>query len=89
VLTALSSAESGLPVYTTGGVFAAGDLILRSFRDRLAVYSPHSTVRPAQFTPAVGALLLALRSAGATLSNTLLERLRATLPPQAAMKQHS
>jgi N-acetylglucosamine kinase-like BadF-type ATPase len=88
VVNALDDTHTGMNVYTTGGVFAAGDLILGRFREQIMRISPTSRVLPARFAPAVGALLLALRSAGIALDTPLLERIAAGLPPQAQLKGH-
>jgi N-acetylglucosamine kinase-like BadF-type ATPase len=86
VLAALGYDEVGMTIYTTGGVFAAGEYILSSFRERLRRESPLSRVSAARFTPAVGALLLALEMAGVPLDAPLLSRIESSLPPNARTK---
>jgi glucosamine kinase len=78
---------SGMAVYTTGGVFRAGEWVLSPFRETIHVQSPASTITEAAFGPAVGALLLALRAAGSPLDSALLERVRASAPDSAISKQ--
>jgi N-acetylglucosamine kinase-like BadF-type ATPase len=69
-LTALGAirqlCESGAPVdvYLTGGVFAAGAIVLDSFRAALHDGWPGAQLREPRFPPVVGALILAARSVG-------------------------
>ena len=49
----------GMDIYTTGGVFNAGEWVLLPFREDIHEESPSSTVSPAAFSPIIGALLLA------------------------------
>ncbi|MFQ3567878.1 MAG: BadF/BadG/BcrA/BcrD ATPase family protein [Aggregatilineales bacterium] len=86
VLDQLGQREAGMPIYPTGGVFRAGSLILDPFRARVGAASPTSTVREPALGPAAGALLLALRAAGVTITDMLVERIQRTLPREAAQK---
>lgn len=87
VIAHLESRESGLTVYPTGGVFQAGDLILTPFRARITALSPASELVMPAFSPAVGALLLALRMAGNPLDEPCIQRISESLPPQAHIKR--
>lgn len=87
VIARLGQRESGMSVYHTGGVFRAGDLILNPLRAALEQHSPASQVLAPAFSPAVGAVLLALRAAGVELSAALIENIKRTLPAQALIKQ--
>jgi N-acetylglucosamine kinase-like BadF-type ATPase len=87
VIERLDRLESGQPVYHTGGVFRAGALILDSFGARIAARSPKSSVHAAAFSPAVGALLLALRAAGVELTPPVIDQVRRTLPADAVLKR--
>ena len=51
-------------VYTAGGVFDAGELVLAPFRHTVQAAVPEATLFPATYPPMVGALLLARRAAG-------------------------
>lgn len=77
----------GMAVYTTGGVFRAGEWVLGSFRAAIHAQSPSSTTADAAFSPAVGALLLALKAAGTALDSAVLDRIRASAPASALSKQ--
>lgn len=66
------------PVYPTGGVFAAGEVILAPFSDRLHELAPLARVTAPVLAPLGGALTIALEAAGA-LSPGPVQRLRSTL----------
>ncbi len=87
VVARLGQTDSGQPIYHTGGVFRAGDLILKRFEATITAKSPRSSVQAAAFSPSVGALLLALRSAGVELTPTVIEQVRRTLPEDALLKR--
>ena len=87
VIERLDRLEPGQPIYHTGGVFRAGALILDSFGTAIASRSPKSTVQAAAFSPAVGALLLALRAAGVELTSSVIDQVRRTLPADALLKR--
>ncbi|HVU10036.1 MAG TPA: BadF/BadG/BcrA/BcrD ATPase family protein [Phototrophicaceae bacterium] len=87
VIARLGQLEPGQPIYHTGGVFRAGDLILKRFEATIAAKSPNSSVHAAAFSPSVGALLLALRAAGVELTPAVIERVRRTLPQDALLKR--
>lgn len=82
----LGVVETGITVYTTGGVFSAGDLILTSLRETVLAASPSSTIQHAHFNPATGAVLLALKAANIELSVQVIANMRATQPAAAIAK---
>lgn len=85
VAARLGGPAAGLTtVYPTGGVFKAGELVAAAFRE--AVEAGALRVEPAAFSPAVGALLLALQTAGRALDEATLAAVRATLPAAAIAK---
>jgi glucosamine kinase len=86
VIVRLGRLETGLPIYHTGGVFHAGSLILDDFGAAVAARSPNSAVNAPAFSPAVGALLLALRAAGVELNTPIIDQVRRTLPADARLK---
>jgi hypothetical protein len=83
----LESIDAGMDVYTTGGVFKAGELVLDPMRAALLIASKNSSVHEAAFTPIIGSLLLALQSAGAKISEDMIDTIRRTLP-QSAISKH-
>ncbi len=87
VIEKLEMLESGMAVYTTGGVFGAGEFVLAPFREALHSRSPASTVRDAAFSPIIGALLLALKAAGTALDDEVLRTIRGSAPEAAISKQ--
>jgi N-acetylglucosamine kinase-like BadF-type ATPase len=85
VIERLGVAETVIMVYTTGGVFRAGDYVLKPFREALA--SQAIIVREAAFSPVVGALFMALNDAGTALTPEVIELIQMTLPAAAVSKQ--
>ncbi len=86
VLRRLGMLEAGLSVYTTGGVFGAGEWIAEPFRTAVAAASPRTEVRPAAFAPVIGALLLARQQAGQPITDDTIELIQTTLPALARSK---
>lgn len=86
VIRQLEQVEAGMMVYPTGGVFRAGDLVLDPLRAFLRQHSSASQVSLPAFSPAVGALLLALQAAGSQLDEGCFARITASLPRQAVLK---
>jgi N-acetylglucosamine kinase-like BadF-type ATPase len=89
VIARLGQLDTGQHIYYTGGVFGAGTLILDTFKAGITSHSPKSAVHAATFSPAVGALLLALRASGVDLSSPVLEQVRRTMPAVAHLKQQA
>lgn len=87
VIVRLGRLEAGLPIYYTGGVFQAGTLILDAFGVAVASRSPHSSIHAPAFSPAVGALFLALRAAGVELNPPVVDQVQRTLPADALLKR--
>jgi N-acetylglucosamine kinase-like BadF-type ATPase len=52
-----------------GGVFKAGELILRSFREVCLAAAPRAVIIQPRFEPVVGAVLVALRESGITIDD--------------------
>lgn len=86
VIEALDMAEDGLPVYVTGGVFAAGDYVLGPLRVVVESVSPASTVSAARYPQVVGALLLALAALDIEPQTGVLQQIESTLPHDALDK---
>ncbi len=78
VITQLVWPEGAAPLAPVGGVFKAGRVILDPLKAALAARVPNAVLVPARFTPAVGALLLALRAAGVPHTPERLALLAAT-----------
>ena len=87
VIARMNRVEDGLPIYCTGGVFRAGQLVLDAFETVIAARSPASTVHAARFSPVVGALLVALRAAEVELTPQVIDQVRRTLPAVALLKR--
>jgi N-acetylglucosamine kinase-like BadF-type ATPase len=69
-----------IPLSYSGGVFNAGDLILRPFRHQVETSTAHFELRTPMLAPTVGAALYAARLAGQPLSPTAIMRLRLACP---------
>jgi N-acetylglucosamine kinase-like BadF-type ATPase len=78
VITQLVWPDDAVPLAPVGGVFKAGRVILDPLKAALAARAPGAILVPARFTPAVGALLLALRAAGVPHTPERLALLAAT-----------
>lgn len=79
VLIPLSLAQEPVTVGTVGGVFRAGRLVLRTFREVVQRTAPQAAIVPARVPAAVGAALMALETIGAPVRNGLLDNVQATL----------
>jgi N-acetylglucosamine kinase-like BadF-type ATPase len=86
VLRRLGMLETGMSVYTTGGVFGAGEWIGVPFRAAVNGASPRAEVRAAAFAPVIGALLLARQQAGQPITQDTIDKIQATLPAVARSK---
>ncbi|MGQ3052989.1 MAG: N-acetylglucosamine kinase, partial [Roseateles sp.] len=64
-----------LPVSYSGGVFAAGELVLGPLQAALARRLPGAVLKTPQFGPELGAALYAARLGGRPLSAQALARL--------------
>lgn len=73
--------EPGDPVdvYLTGGVFTAGEPLLRPFRDALRAGWPTAEPRSPRFPPMVGGLILAAQSLGIVVDEPWLREVEASL----------
>jgi N-acetylglucosamine kinase-like BadF-type ATPase len=87
VIGRLEQTETGMNVYLSGGVFQAADLVIGPLQETLQASSPASRVQKARYSPAVGALFLALESAGISLDDDVLKRLEASMPNVALSKE--
>jgi N-acetylglucosamine kinase-like BadF-type ATPase len=86
VIAQLDMQDSGMNVYTTGGAFRAGRLLLDPFKAAIRAHSAASSVHDASFSPVIGALFLALQATGSSLSADLIESIRRSLPQFAIEK---
>jgi N-acetylglucosamine kinase-like BadF-type ATPase len=89
VMRQLGMLETGMDVFTSGGVFRAGNLVLAPFRDALMTGSARSGVHEASYSPVVGALFMALRTTGGSLTKGQIESIRFSLPPVAIEKHRT
>jgi len=89
VIKQLGMLDTGMTVYTTGGVFKAGSLVLTPFRDAIRAQSPASAAREATFSPIIGGLLLALKAAGRPLDDSTIRAIQTSLPTFAISKHQA
>ena len=75
VVRKLQIAEAQLSFSAVGGVFQAGELLWKPYRDFVLSQYPAAKVVPPEFPPLVGALILAFKNSGASMSGQRLERL--------------
>ncbi len=87
VIARLGMLDAGMTVYTTGGVFAAGPLVLDPFHETLGRRSPASAIREAAYSPVIGALLMALQAAGVVPDDSVIAAISTSLP-EAAISKH-
>jgi N-acetylglucosamine kinase-like BadF-type ATPase len=80
VLARLNMENEAVTVGAIGGVFRAGRLLLRPFREGVLRAAPHATILPARIPVAVAAVLHALEQIGVPPSASILARIQATLP---------
>jgi N-acetylglucosamine kinase-like BadF-type ATPase len=86
VLRKLRWEQEPVMVGTVGGVFRAGRMVLRTFREVVKRTTPEVVIVPSRVPSAVGAVLLALEEIGVPMQDTLLTRVETTLPHLGAMK---
>jgi N-acetylglucosamine kinase-like BadF-type ATPase len=66
-----------VPVFPTGGVFRAGEIVNEPFAATIAAGWPTATIAQPRFPPVIGAYLKALEAAGTPATPALLARLDA------------
>lgn len=67
-------------VYPTGGVFAAGDLIITPFKTRLTAEWPTAVIGTPRFPPVVGALIQVWKTLGDPITAEHLANVTETIP---------
>jgi glucosamine kinase len=80
VITKLGLEQETMVVGTVGGVFRAGRLVLRTFREGVHGVAPSASIAPARVPSAVGAALMALEDMGVSLNDRLFANVESTLP---------
>lgn len=80
VLKRLNLCDVPVTVGTVGGVFRAGRLVLRPFREAVYRDAPAADIIPSRVPSAVGAALMALEEIGVPATDGLLAQVQATLP---------
>lgn len=72
VIQGLKMQDKSFPVAFSGSVFNAGDLILKPFEEHIISISPYADIVKPSLNPAIGAVLLALKSAGVCINDDIL-----------------
>lgn len=72
--------NASIPIYPTGGVFAARELVLEPFVRALERERPALSVHPPRFSPALEALFRAAINHGVIVDDVFLHRIEKTLP---------
>lgn len=75
VLARLSMQGQPVPVVLTGGVAAARDLVLPGLMARVRAVCPEANFPEPRYDPAIGAVVLALQTAGITVDEAVMARL--------------
>jgi len=73
VIKRLGMEQEEFAVVPFGGVFKAGELVLRTFRETIHATAPWATIVEPEFEPEVGAVLLALNDIGVTIDDHIIE----------------
>ncbi len=71
--------DDAVRISYAGGVFNAGALILDPMMNRIQRTQPQATLVPPQQPPMIGAALMALQSAGVTLSSSVISSIQHSL----------
>ncbi|NLG79191.1 MAG: ATPase [Firmicutes bacterium] len=79
VVRALGMQNDAVLCVTSGGVFAAGDIVRRALARELARVAPVSEVMEARFPPVVGAYLLGIQEAGCRITGKVVENIEESL----------
>jgi len=72
IIKRLEMAQDEFVVVPFGGVFRAGELVLRSFRETILGTAPRARVVKPPFEPVVGAVLLALNEIGVAVDRRII-----------------
>jgi hypothetical protein len=75
VIRRLGMTEDEFVVVPFGGVFKAGELVERPFRETIGAVAPRARIVHSRFEPEVGAVLLALDAIGVDIDEAVLSRI--------------
>jgi N-acetylglucosamine kinase-like BadF-type ATPase len=75
VIRRLGMTEDEFVVVPFGGVFKAGELVERPFRETIGAVAPRARIVHPRFEPEVGAVLLALDAIGVDIDKAVLNRI--------------
>lgn len=78
VLRSLEQIDNPFPVAPNGSVFNAGRFITEPMMTRIQATNPQAYLTEARFSPAIGAVLLALLNGGITIDERILKNLEST-----------
>lgn len=73
VIVRLKIQDETFPVATVGGVFKAGDIILKPFSESIQKLAPNAKVEKPRFGPGVGSVLIALEILNGEISDEILQ----------------
>jgi len=73
VIKRLGMEQEEFAVVPFGGVFKAGELVLRTFRETIHAAAPRATIVEPKFEPEVGAVLLALNDIGVAIDGQIID----------------
>jgi len=78
IISRLGMEEDEFVVVPFGGVFRAGELVLRSFEKTVTALAPHARIVKPRFEPVVGAVLLALSEIGVVMDDQVIRAIEQT-----------
>jgi N-acetylglucosamine kinase-like BadF-type ATPase len=78
IISRLGMDEDEFVVVPFGGVFRAGELVLRSFEETVTALAPHARIVKPRFEPVVGAVLLALSEIGVVMDDQVIRAIEQT-----------
>jgi N-acetylglucosamine kinase-like BadF-type ATPase len=78
IIIRLGMEEDEFAVVPFGGVFRAGELVLRSFEQTVTAVAPHARIVKPKFEPVVGAVLLALSDIGVVTGSQVIRAIEQT-----------
>lgn len=79
VIHRLGLAAGEAVVYPVGGLFSAGNALLRPLEESLTRCAPGARLMPPAFAPVIGAVFLGLQACSIELSKPILDRVRSSM----------
>jgi N-acetylglucosamine kinase-like BadF-type ATPase len=78
VIRRLGMEQETFAIVPFGGVFKAGELIMKSFSETCLAAALNATIVPPRFEPVVGAVLIALNQIGVEIDQRIIQAVETT-----------